>query len=451
MGKVRQHRPGPRRLQCQCIFVPLHAVSLHQFTNNIPILIVSHSLLGERKYSHAIPPVSMVLVEVCWTGVMTVLTFVSSVLSTRHGPAKMCSSTPGKRSAADIVRRLTDKEIHSESGHVFFLNPDSPSFVDDFFYSYASSLNSAHRLLIFFSTVFVYSLMLLIVTVLHAPLVPNIWCSNISGIPWFDFSAPPVSRITHDSFPPDKSDLEGQTVYGDAFRSVGDDERETLKAPPRPPWSTLPRGSLAISVTSFTPTWAKQHNAGLTRGLHNPFSRSLDDDSIDHQSLDVPSDPIQLPARVITRPTYEHRLHERDDDPFAAPSKHDTITTKVPDDSSDRTQSLQPLAGFSNLPRWSADTASGEDQGTGKRGIGMLMLHNPSDRASNTTATTATAVPFSPLGRKSVSSMFPHDVREEDWSFPLTKPPFSSGRSEGWTTAGAIQDAAPAGSGRGRR
>lgn len=63
---------------------------IHQ---SLLIFIVPCSLLGERKYSHAIPPVSMVLVEVCWTTIMTVLTFVSSVLSTRYGLTDMCPST----------------------------------------------------------------------------------------------------------------------------------------------------------------------------------------------------------------------------------------------------------------------------------------------------------------------------------------------------------------------
>jgi len=83
-------------------------VSLPRLTKHIPILIVPCSLVGEREFSHAIPPVSMVLAEICWTSVMTVLTFVSSVLSTQHGPAKMCSSIPGQWSTLDAVRRLTD-------------------------------------------------------------------------------------------------------------------------------------------------------------------------------------------------------------------------------------------------------------------------------------------------------------------------------------------------------
>ncbi|KAF9652846.1 hypothetical protein BDM02DRAFT_3126005 [Thelephora ganbajun] len=391
-----------------------HEESLLQFIGHFPALIISCSLLGERKYSHAIPPVSMVLAEVCWMSVMTVLTFVSSVLSTRYGPAKMCSSSP-----------------------ISWMN---------------------------FFIFFAYLVTLLVVTILHAPLVPSIWYSNISEIPWFDFSAPPAPRITPGSFPSDKSDPEGQAIYGDASRSVrsvpeiecnGDDQQQTLKAPPRPPWFTLPRGSLTVSVASFTPAWAKQYNLGLTRGLHNPFNRSLDKGSVDHHILDVPSDPVQPPSRVITKPAFEDRPHERDDDLFAAPSRHGTVVTKVSNDYNDKKRSLQALSGFSNLPRWSTATTPSEidsqSQGTGKRGIGMLMLQNPSDRASNTTATTTTAVPLSPPGRKSVSSLFPHDVREEDWNFPLTKPPFRNGRGEGWTTADATQDTVPAGRGRGRR
>ena len=73
-----------------------------------------YSLLGERKYSHAIPPVSIVVVEVCWTSVMTVLTFVSSILSTRLGPVKMCSSSLGERIAADAVRRSINRGINRQ-------------------------------------------------------------------------------------------------------------------------------------------------------------------------------------------------------------------------------------------------------------------------------------------------------------------------------------------------
>jgi len=287
-------------------------------------------------------------------------------------------------------------------------------------------------------------------------MVPGVWYSNVSEIAWFAFSASSVSRITHDSFPSEKSDLEGQTVYGDAFRSAGEyDQQEKLKAPARPPWHNLPRGSLTVSVGSFTPAWAKQYNIGLTRGLHNPFGKSADEESTDHQTLNVPSDPVQRPARVITKPIHEGRLHESDDDPFASPTKHNTVTIDVPDDYNDKKLSLHPLSGFSNLLRWSAGTTSGgidgQDPDTPKRGIGMLMLRNPSERTSNTTTTSATAVPLSPLGRKSVSSLFPHDVREEDWNLPLTKPPFRNGRGEGWTTADATQDITPAGRGRGRR
>lgn len=290
-------------------------------------------------------------------------------------------------------------------------------------------------------------------------MVPGVWYSTVSEIPWFTFSASSASRITRDSFPSEKSDLEGQTVYGDAFRSVGgDNQQEKLKAPPRPPWLNVPRGSLTVSVASFTPAWAKQYNIGLTRGLHNPFGKSTEDDSTDHQTLNVFSDPVQRPARVITKPIHEDRPHESGNDPFASPTKHNTVTIDVPDDYNDKELPLHPLSGFSgfsNLLRWSAGTTSGriddQVQDTGKPGIGMLMLRNPSDRTSNTTTTSATAVPLSPFGRKSVSSLFPHDVREEDWNLPLTKPPFRNGRGEGWTTADATQDIAPAGRGRGRR
>jgi len=329
--------------------------------------------------------------------------------------------------------------------------------MDEFPHSYALSPTSFDPFLIFSSSVFVYSVTLLTVTLLHAPLVPGIWYSNISEIPWFDFSA---SRITRDSFPSEKSDLEARTVYGDAFHSLpdlkhsGDGQQQTRRAPLRPPWLNFSRGSLTASVSSFTPAWAKQYNVGLTRGLHTPFNTSLNCGSTDHQTLDVPSEPVKRPAPAITKRMHEDRLHhERDDDPFAVPSKHDTITTKVPHDYNDKKQSLQPLSGFTGLPRWSAETIPGEtdNQGIGKRGIGMLMIQNPSDRSSNTTATTATAVLLSPYGRKSVSSLFPHDVREEDWNLPVTKPPFRNGRGDGWKTADATQDTVPAGKTRGRR
>ena len=95
------------------------------------MLIISRSLFGERKYSHAIPPVSMVSVEVCWVSIMTVLSFLSSVLSTRLGPAKMCSSIPGKLGDPDVVRLLTNWETYSQYGNVFFFHPRSPRFVDE--------------------------------------------------------------------------------------------------------------------------------------------------------------------------------------------------------------------------------------------------------------------------------------------------------------------------------
>ena len=154
----------------------------------------------------------------------------------------------------------------------------------------------------------------------------------------------------------------------------------------------------------------------------------------------------------MTKSTHEDRLHERDDDPFAILSKRDTVTTKVSDDYDDKTRSLQALTGFSNLPRWSATTTSSKidnkDKADGKQAAGMFVVQNPSDRASNTTATTATAIYLSPRGRKSVSSLFPHDVREEDWNLPLTKPPFRNGGGQGWTTADATQDTVPAGKGK---
>jgi hypothetical protein len=303
--------------------------------------------------------------------------------------------------------------------------------------------------------VFAYAVTLLIITVLHAPLVPRVWHLSVFDVPWFDF---PASRITDHSS--DKPDPEHQTVYADAFHSVsdskynGDNKQEAPKVPPRPPWLTLPRGSLAISVASFTPAWAKQHNLGLTRGLHNPFAKSLDEGSTVCQAPNAPSDPLQRPARAITKPIHEDSFHESDDDPFAAPSRHDTITTKVPHDYDDDTRSLQPLSGFTNLNRWSPATTSsevdGQDQDADKQPIGVLVLQNPSDRISNVTTTTTTAVYMSPPGRKSVSSLFPHDVREEDWNLPLAKPPFRNGRGQGWTTADAVQDTVPTGRGRGR-
>ena len=303
------------------------------------------------------------------------------------------------------------------------------------------------------ASVFAYSATLLIVTVLHAPLVPSVWYSSVSDVPWFDF---PASRITDRSFSSDKSDLEHQTVYADAFHSApdfkhnGDNKQEAPKSSLGPPWLSLPRGSLNVSVASFTPAWAKQHNIGLTRGLHNPFTKSPSKQSAGRQASNAPSDPLQRPARVITKPTHQDRFHERDDDPFAAPNRHDTITTKVADDYDDKARSLHPLSGLSNIPRWSLATTSneidGQDQDADKQPIGVLVHQG---RISN--MTTTTAVYMSPTGRKSVSSLFPHDVREEDWNLPLAKPPFRNGRGEGWTTADAVPDTTPTGKGRGKR
>ena len=392
---------------------------------------------------------------------MALLTFVSSVLSTKLGPAKMCSSIPGELGDADAVRRLTNWDTCSQLRHVLFFHPDSPCIVDEFLHLCVLSPNSPDRILIFFffsPSVFAYSVTLLIVTVLHAPFVPCIWYSTISDIPWFDFSALSAPQIAHRS---DESDLEGQTVYGDAFRSVhpdsemkhnGNDQRQTPKVPPKAPWLTIPRGSFAFSVASFTPAWAKQHNAGLTRGLHNPFNRPSNQSSTDHHIPPLPSHTVKHPARAITKPTFESRLHERDDDPFAAPSKHDAATAKVLDECDDKKRTLLPLSGFTNLPRWSIATTSSEncdlDRDACKRGLDAFKART-SDRISTITMTTTTAV-LSPPNRDSVRSLFPHDVREEDWNRPLTKPPFKNGRGEGWTTAGATQNILPAERGRGR-
>ena len=302
--------------------------------------------------------------------------------------------------------------------------------MDEFLHLYASPPNPSDPLLIFPFLVFAYSVTLLIVTILHAPFVPNIWHSTLSEIPWFDFSA----------FPSENFDLECQTVYGDAFRSAhsdpgskqtGDDLKQSLKAPPKAPWLSIPRSSFTLSVASFTPAWARQHNVGLTRGLHNPFDRSSDESTTSHHVI-----PVQHPARAITKPTYEGRLHEKDDDPFAAPWKNDTATVKFLD-GHDKKRTLQPLAGFHNLLGWSSESYD-RDRGADKR-------------TSSTTIATTTAILHSPRDRTSVSSLFPHDVREEDWNLPLTKPPFRNGRGEGWTTAAAAQGTVPAGVGRERR
>ncbi|KAF9792762.1 hypothetical protein BJ322DRAFT_74207 [Thelephora terrestris] len=376
--------------------------SLAVFNSSV-FLFISMLLLGERQYSHAIPPVSMLLSEVSWVTFMAVLTFVSSVLSTRLGPAKMCLSTPVNMAMC--------------SSSILVL----PVSWMNFF--------------IFFS----YSVTLLIVTVLHAPFIPDIWHSTVSEIPWFDLSASPSEKF----------DLECQTVSDDASRSAHslpgsrqnlDDQNQSLRAPPKAPWLSIPRGSFTLSVASFTPAWAKQHNVGLTRGLHNPFNRSSDEGSANHHGV-----PVQHPTRAITKPTYESRLHEKLERPFAAPWKHGAAASKVPGDS-DKERSLQPLTGFHNLLGWPAATTSSEsynrDQGTGKQDV---------DRSSNTTVTTTTAVLLSPSDRRSVNSLFPHDVREEEWNLPVTKPPFRNGRGEGWTTAGAAQGTPHAGKGRGRR
>jgi hypothetical protein len=149
VGKVCQCWSIPCGLQFQRIFVPLHAVSLLQFAGSLSILTILYSLFGERRYPHAIPPVSIVLAEVCWTSVMAILTFVSSVLSTQHGPAKMCSPSTGKRIAADAVRRSTNQEIHSQFGRVFFFHPASPRLVVGFLHLYVLSPISPDRVLTF--------------------------------------------------------------------------------------------------------------------------------------------------------------------------------------------------------------------------------------------------------------------------------------------------------------
>ena len=299
-----------------------------------------------------------------------------------------------------------------------------------FFFSEFSQ-SSSHLLF----SVFSYSVTLLIVTILHAPFVPDIWYSAISEVPWFDLSTSSLSL--------GKPDLEHQTVYGDAFRSAhpsgakpdGDDRQQStkpIKPPPRAPWLNLPRASI-ITVASFTPTWAKHRNAGLTRGLHNPFIRSPNDG--------VPTVPVRPPVRAVTKPTLKGILHEMDDDPFAAPTKHDTASTKVPNHHHHKKQSLEPLPGFDNLLRWSTVTTSNErcnrDRNATKRNeVDTMTAQNLPDRSSSTTVTTTTVV-LSPSDTRSVSSLFPHDVGEEDWNLPLKKPPFKNGQGEGWTTAGA--------------
>jgi hypothetical protein len=291
--------------------------------------------------------------------------------------------------------------------------------VDELPDSYALPLNSFNLLVLTISlSVFLYSLTFLIVTFLHEPFVPDIWYLNISEIPWFDLST---------SFPIEKADLEHQTVYGDAFRSAHPTPgQQTPNPPPRAPWLTLPRVS-RISTTSFTPAWAKEHNAGVTRGLHNPFG--------------APSFPIRHPTRAITKPTVNGGLNERDDDPFAALIRHDTTATKVPDEYDDKKQTLEPLAGLDSLFRLKTpippSDSRGRVQDMVKRNVDTMMARHP-NRSSNTTVTTTTVV-FSPIDRGSVSSLFPHNVGEEDWNLPLKKPPFRNGRGEGWTTAGATQ------------
>ena len=109
MGQVCERWYIPCRLQFQCILVYLYAVSLIRFVSKLPVLTTSHrSILGESKFSHAIPPVSVVSAELCWMTFMTFLTFLSSVLSTRIGPAKMCSSIPGEPNDPDAVSSLTN-------------------------------------------------------------------------------------------------------------------------------------------------------------------------------------------------------------------------------------------------------------------------------------------------------------------------------------------------------
>lgn len=108
MGQTRERWSVPCRLQFQRVLVSLYAVSLARFIGIFSELIISPSLLGERKYSHAIPPVSMVLAEVCWVTFMTMMTFLSGVLSTRLDPAKMCSLITGRLRDADAVRNFTN-------------------------------------------------------------------------------------------------------------------------------------------------------------------------------------------------------------------------------------------------------------------------------------------------------------------------------------------------------
>lgn len=327
---------------------------------------------------------SKVKFEVAWTGILSVFYLAAGIMVTRDG--LLLVRQPG---VSDIITTLSILLI----------------------------------LVSWFALIFIvsYFIILLVLMIIHIPIYPNVYDVPVIFVPWFHiYLDPPIKNDKLPFHHKIKPSLDTLATQDDSHGKVDIEQPHqkiaTICAPFPPPAEKEEVGrarndshhttqSLASSVASITPQWAKDLNAKTKRGITHPFQHPIEQVRLDdrlaghtqigkknQKSVDSSDDsePPTLPQNVRVCDRVGERLFEVDRDRRA-------------------TAILPSLHAPSQLSRALSATSREEKR--------MGALHGKGG------------------SRQSVSSLFPCSVKEEEWNQPLKKPPFKNGHGEGWRTA----------------
>lgn len=267
-----------------------------------------------------------------------------------------------------------------------------------------------------FTFIISYLTILLVLTTTHIRIYPNIYNVPVVLVPWFQ--PRPDSTINDDKLSHDSQVKSNTEVVETNVNLLGnvdiEQQYQNTVASPSPVLVSTKTDEatgaaveqpLARNVTSCTPQWANDVNAKTKRGITQPFR--------------LPTEQVRL-SRHVTLPharlgyaqmgTNQKSMNRRIDPEVPTPPQDVRVSDRVG-------QRLFEL----------------------ERDRGVPMAVSSIRSASSLTRTSQEewmgVMPETGERRRSVSSLFPSSVQDEEWDQPLKKPPFNNGLGDGWRTA----------------
>jgi hypothetical protein len=273
------------------------------------------------------------------------------------------------------------------------------------------------------SLVLSYFTILVVLMIIHNRIYPNIHNVPVISIPWFHIypdacveddkiallqevkpkpDVPETKADFHDSV-----DIEHQchnlaTTHGPVVIStkaeyVGVDSQHKIRLS-------------GLSAASFTPQWAKDFNGKMRRGITDPFGLSAEraQPAEKAHALDACPDVEQM---GMNAKRMNHRIHLE----IPMPPLDARVCDRVGERLFEVQRNTSSAGGLPPLRLTAPLSGAWSVTSKEEKRMGIMLEKD--------------------AARKSVSSMFPRSVREDEWNRPLKKPPFKNGLGEGWRTA----------------